>query len=395
MAQRKSFYKYISVHTFLIGIFPFYLPVFLWKLGYSLADISFFIALSGLGYCSALWAWERIHRKVSLEKVILLSFLLELLLLSAVYVGESRFFLPAVAILYGVYSCFFWITNRVLFVAMVTPGDSGRHYGNFQIVVAVILKVGVFIGGLMLDRYGYESIFIVSLLVSILGVSLFFGQTNLKELSHAVVLQKPLNLVSLSKFKDEFNSRFIFAIDGLFLFLESFFWLISLFIIVKESYWQLGLLVIGLMLIFGLIFYLIKNRIDRLPSQIVYQISVLLYVLSWVLRGMLDAEVSLSVLITALILISFSTSMFRLAFNKRFFDHAKHTATFQYIFVKSYYTQFFIAVIFGMIGVVLLRFENVDQALRMIYFAAGFIAVGYCLYQPTRSTLIAFIGDTE
>ncbi len=382
MPQRKSFYQFISIHTFLIGLFPFYLPVFLWKLGYALSDISFFIAMSGLGYCAALWSWQRIQRKMVLKNIILISFLLELILLGAIYFSDAGLFYPILALLYGIYNCFFWIMNRVLFTVTVTASDSGKHYGNFQILVAIILKAGVFLGGFLLDRYGYSAVFVLSIVISALGSALFMLNRGLASLSREVARLKPVNLSGLLGFRDKFGSRLVFSIDGLFLFLESFFWMISLFIIVKESYWQLGMLVIGLMIAFGLIFYLIKNRIDRLPGQLMYRISVSLYILSWIMRGALGDDLQLPVVVLLLIMITFSTSMFRLAFNKRFFDLANTTTAFHYIFLKSYFSQLFLALIFTVIGLVLLNTSNVQQALRSVYLFAGLIAAGYYLYRP-------------
>ncbi|MFT5506687.1 MAG: hypothetical protein ACI8XC_004415, partial [Gammaproteobacteria bacterium] len=31
----NTFYQYLGLHSLLIGIFPFYIPVYLWKQGFS------------------------------------------------------------------------------------------------------------------------------------------------------------------------------------------------------------------------------------------------------------------------------------------------------------------------------------------------------------------------
>ena len=204
------------------------------------------------------------------------------------------------------------------------------------------------------------------------------------QVSQSLLQAQTIGMVNLLKFKDEFRSKFIFIVDGLFLFLESFFWVISLFIIVQESYWQLGILVIILMAIFGLMFYFIKNAIDKLPVTSVYRVSVALYVSSWIIRGLLSEDLDRPLIFVMLILITFFTSMFRLAFNKRFFDLAKATTTFQYIFLKSYYSQFFIVIWFGILGLVLSKVDSPEQALSYTYFASSVIALGYFLYRPSE-----------
>ncbi|MCK5194666.1 MAG: hypothetical protein KAQ71_12710, partial [Desulfobulbaceae bacterium] len=76
----------------------------------------------------------------------------------------------------------------------------------------------------------------------------------------------------------------------------------------------------------------------------------------------------------------FCTSFFRLAFNKRFFDLAKQTTAYHYLFMKSYYSQFFIAVSFAVLGMVFSNMRAVEQALKYSYWFAGCIALVYLLY---------------
>ena len=110
---RNTFYQYLGLHSLLIGIFPFYIPVYLWKQQFGIGDISLFIALAGIGFCIALWVWDRLRFMVNLTVMIGISLLLEILLLYNVHVLEmSRPILLALGITYGVYNCFYWTTQR-------------------------------------------------------------------------------------------------------------------------------------------------------------------------------------------------------------------------------------------------------------------------------------------
>lgn len=391
-SHRTVFFKFVGIHSFLIGLFPFYLPVFLWKAGYTLSDICFFISFAGIGYLFSLRIWETVHRMVSFKMVTTMSMALELVLLSGIFAGRQLLFLPVLALLYGAYNCFFWTTNRILFFESVTTNNSGRHFGNFQIVAAVILKAGVFCGGFLLDKYTHSALFIVSISAVFLGSFWMLKAPGLSAISNSLRSTKPTELISVITFKDRFGSRVVFLLDGLFLYFESFFWMISLFIIVKENYWKLGLMVIGLMGIFGLIFYLIKNAIDKMPVEIIYRTSVLLYGISWILRGVVGENASLLMLFIMLVFITFCTSFFRLAFNKRFFDQAKATKNVRYILLKSYYSQVVIAVFFGLIGLAGLMVNDVENALNAVYFAAGFGTMGYFFYRANEKSIIKTAG---
>jgi MFS family permease len=376
----KVFYHYTGFHSLLIGLFPFYIPVFLWKMGFSLSKISFFIGCTGFAFCLTLFAWDRISKKASLTTLLSISFLIEIALLSTVYLADSYYFLPIFGLLNGAYNCFFWIVQRILFYEMVTPANSGRSFGNFQIFVVIILKAGVFTGGILLEKHGFLSLYLLSILISFLGMlslRLFLGELK----TPAFILEeKPLSLINLLRFQDGLRSKLIFSFDGVFLYLESYFWLISLFLIVKESFWHLGLLVIILAIIFSILFFFIKNTIDKSAKQNIYLFAVIVYMGSWLLRGTLGWEMPNGILFTLLVLITFFTSFFRLAFNKRFFDHAKQTNGYTYILAKSYYSQFYIGVTFMILGLIYSHCPDALAALGYSYLAAGGVTLLYLCY---------------
>jgi len=148
---------------------------------------------------------------------------------------------------------------------------------------------------------------------------------------------------------------------------------------------KLGGVVILLALVLGVVFYVIKNRIDNIDKQKVYRIGVVLYMFSWALRGLFNAELSYVLQIAMLLVIAFCTSFFRLTFNKRFFDLAKRSGENRYLFVKSHYSQFFIAVAFGILGCCVLNFDDNVGFLQTIYFVAAGSSIFYLLYRSYDS----------
>jgi hypothetical protein len=283
----------------------------------------------------------------------------------------------------GVFNCSFWMIQRLLFLDTITPQNSGQKFGNFQIFVLLVLKIGILAGGAMLEKYGFLSVYIFSAGIVMLSVLFFMQKKTGIKLDTSVVSARPLGLKFVAGYKDRFNSKSVFAVDGIFLYLESYFWMISLFLIVRQSYWKLGLLVIFLMVLFGAIFVVIKNSIDRLPINKMYAAAVCLYSLSWVLRGMLSERLNNVSLFLLLAIITFCTSIFRLAFNKRFFDIAKATTAHEYIFIKSYFSQFSLAIV-ALVGFILLRTGNAVEQLSTVYLAAALISLVYLLYSPPK-----------
>ena len=381
----RIFHLYLGLHSLLIGVFPFFIPVYLWKEGYGLGQLSIFIAIGGLGFCLGLWAWDRLRLKIDLASMIALSLLLEMLLLLNVYILNMDMTLPVLAslgICYGVYNCFFWTTQRALFFEIIEPANSGRKYGNFQIFVGALLQVGILLGGLLLERASFFYIVVLSAIIALVGFMILL--VNKPEYPDTLNRTKALGLREIAAFKDEDASKTIFIVDGAYLFLESFFWVVSLFLIAHESFTRLGIIVLSLAVIFGILFYLLKNIIDRLGRKRVYQMAVALYAASWALRALTDDKASLEVLFILLVVITFNTSIFRLVMNKRFYDIAKLTISHRYLVLKSYYSQAAIFTLFLGFGLAVLQFDFNAGILTPVYWVAALAALSYLVYGAKR-----------
>lgn len=397
------FYQFLGAHSLLIGLLPFFLPVYLWQHGLDLAGLSLLIGVSGLSFTAALGLWQKLARAWRLKHLVTLTFVLELLLLCTVglltTVPGAALFTAAgndiaistsatvgaavlLGICNGLYNAFFWTTQRTLFLQQLGRNDSGRQYGNFQIFVMVFLKVGILLGGLLLETGGFVWLLALSAGTSLVAnlhlASRPTGQGQLVPPEHD---GSTVTLCSSLGFKDARGSRPAFLVDGVFLYLESHFWTLTLFLVVREDFSRLGLAVVILALVFAALFYLIKNRIDQLATRQVYRAAVWLYLGSWLLRFTLDENSDGPSLWIALILITFFSSFFRLAFNKRFFDLAQQTGSQSYLLIKSYSSQFWLGLMFSVLGMALLVIPLPhDRLLQYLYLPAALLTAIYLRY---------------
>jgi len=382
--MRNYFYIFLGLHSFLIGLFPFYIPVYLYASGFSLGRICLFIALTGVGFCLFLYFWERVNHRIAFPHLVVISYLSEFALLSLFFLDKNLFFLIITALVNGIFNCNFWILQRLLFLETINPKNSGKKFGNFQIFVLVILKSAIFLGGILLESSGYLSVYLVSTGIALLSSTFFLKTKMTVELRNEWLNSKPLNVAKVLSFRDQFRSKWVFAVDGIFLYLESYFWIITLFLIVRESFSRLGLLVILLTVLFGFLFIFIKNKIDTLSVNVFYKSAVALYSVSWILRAGISENHSKIFLLFLLVIITFCTSIFRLAFNKRFFDIAQFSRPHEYIFMKSYYSQGYL-VFFAIIPLFLsLLTGSILSRLSFIYLGAAVLSVIYLLYRSNE-----------
>jgi len=398
------FYSFLAAHSFLIGLLPFYLPVFLWGHGFQLADTALLIGATGAAFTVSLKFWQPAVRSLTTRDLLIRTFIIEALLVctlllvtvvtdSATSDSAEPEFTSAALILFmtlivggvsGTYNAWFWTTQRTMFLDMTQASNTGRQYGNFQIFVTVFLKVGILIGGLLLDSNQGRIGFLLLNLAIITGMIMWYrnalGEEKLK-LSDG----PNINLKSSFSYRDRCGSFPVFLLDGIFLFLESHFWLLSLFLVVQEDFSSLGLTVIALALFFAVTFYLLKNTIDKLTGNSVYLAATGLYALSWLLRAYVDAEMTRSALLVSLMIITFCSSFFRLAFNKRFFDLARLHNNTDYLLVKSYLSQCVLALFYIALALMLYQ-SNTDGTTYFpaIYAAAALLSFGYAMYRTPK-----------
>lgn len=409
MTTHKSplfFYQFLGAHSLLIGLLPFFLPVYLWSHGLGIAGLCLLIGVSGLTFSLSLDLWQKFASRWALRKLINLTFWLEVLLVFIVGLlttvpGASLFLqtsqpdntahagLVLAAILIGManglYNAFFWTTQRTLFLQQLGNNDTGKRYGNFQIFVTVFLKTGILIGGFLLDKGGFVLLLAISAGFSLVSAQ-WLARSNSDQQS-LIKKKQPVSLYESVKFSDRHGSRPTFAIDGIFLYLESHFWTLSLFLVVQEDFSRLGIAVVVLALGFALLFLLIKNRIDQLAVERVFRVAVGLYAISWLLRFALDQESKDSALLVTLLVITFFSSFFRLAFNKRFFDVARTTSSVDYLLVKSYSSQAILGLFYLLLSMILFMAPiATDKLMQSVYLFAALLSVVYLRYKDQQGT---------
>ncbi len=385
IALTRIFYLFSATHSFLLGLIALFVPVILWERGLSLAFISFFISLSGISFSITLIYWDKLRLKLAWSNIFAFSFIFEILLACIVIFANKWELLSIGALLTGITGCFYWSTQRILFVNATNDKNTGNTFGNFQILVAFSLQVGILVGSYLLDIANLKTLLAVSVLISALGYyfinKTFHHRLHLDNSSQEITV----SLTRALRFKDNFNSRSVFFIDGLFLFFESYFWIISLYILIGKNIAKLGIIIVLLGVALAIIFIFIKKRIDHINSQHIFRIAVVGYILSWLMRSNLEVNEDPYIFYSTLLIITFLTNFFRLAFNKRFYQIARLNDSTEYILCKSYISQLLIAISFSILGVLLAYGKDPMHQLQILYIIIVPLSCIYFLYKDPSS----------
>jgi len=381
----RTFYLFTGFHSFLLGLLPIFIPVILWDKGLTLNQIAYFVALTAVGFLLALYYWDRLRAQHAWRRLLGLSFVFQSVFVTLLVWDDLYYLVSLGALINGAAGCFYWSTQRLLFQAITEDKNTGNTFGNFQILVVVALKIGVLVGSYFLGMEYFISVLSLSLVVSLIGFSAVMNslrtlqQTN--DPNHALQQVPAFSLKAVFTFSDQHRSALIFAVDGLFLFLESYFWVLTIYMLTQENVMQLGVILVALSVLLALIFLVIKKYIDRANIQFIYYLAVIGYAVSWLLRAQFDQMVSPAVLYSGLLLVAFLSNFFRLAFNKRFYDIARQDQPTRYIICKSYYSQ--LMMVFFFVGIAQLDLSGLHalSQLQIIYYLSVPFSFCYLLYR--------------
>jgi MFS family permease len=366
---------------------PLFIAVILWDKGITISEISAFIALTAVGFLFALYYWDRLRAAHDWKKLISLSFLFQSALVILLMWAKPSILLTIGALINGAAGCFYWSTQRLLFQAITEDSNTGNTFGNFQILVVIALKVGVLFGSYLLGMQYLISLLLLSFIVALLGFLLVY-KNLLRDAQLLHMKQVPaFTLKQIIHFKDQHQSVLIFVIDGLFLFLESYFWLLTIYMLTQENVMQLGLILIALTIFLAVIFFFIKKYIDSVNTQKIYNIAVIGYAFSWLVRGVLNTEMDSVMIYSGLLLAAFLSNFFRLAFNKRFYDIARKELPTRYMICKSYYSQFMLVVFFALIAIFTLSADTAVHQLQVVYLVCIPLAIFYFVYGDKRANV--------
>lgn len=389
----KLFFRFAAIHSLLMGLLPFFIAIVLWKQGFLLWQLSAFIAITGLGFLVTLPAWHKLEQQNRWSTLLATSLILEVVLVAAILWVPDNALSILVALINGAYLCFYWMSQRTLFTRLSSSigtsshssekSSTGNSYGNFQLVVMVLLKVGILVSAFLLEQGLEVVLFMVTLVINVLAWPLLKSTLSAE---HVTVLPTQDSAIPFNSSK---STGIVFFIDGIFLYLESYFWLLSLYLIAQQDVMQLGLLIVVLTVLLACLFWLLKKRIDAVPMNIIFPLAITGYGISWLLRGYIghDFDAMNNFTYPLILLIAFLTSFFRLSFNKQFFDHANRYGAdprnvTKYLMQKSYLSQWGIVIFFSALALLLATSTTFSMitASNQLSWVYGLVGLGVLLY---------------
>ncbi|MCK5084828.1 MAG: MFS transporter [Candidatus Pacebacteria bacterium] len=281
----SELYISVAIKNFAFSMIAIFEPVYLYKLYDSLSIVFFYYLVSYIIYFFAVPFGAKAAAKYGFEHCIFYSIPFAILYFLALSQLPSYGFLVVFAIIFLVfYKVLFWPSYHTDFAHYSSKGYKGRELGILSLISTVVTIIGPVIGGIILSKFGFETLFMVVSIISLISaIPLFITREKFEPhiFSYKKAFQRFLKPYNQYKRKNSiayfgYGEEMIAAIA----------WPIFVFLLI-EKFYLIGLLmsiVILLASISCLYVGKLSDTLEKKGRRKLFFSSTIFYALTWFLR---------------------------------------------------------------------------------------------------------------
>lgn len=234
--NQKKFSLYVFLSTFARNLIEVFIPVILYKFGFSLKEVIFYYLLVNvfsliLSY-PCIYISNKFNNK-ALGIIGVISFLILQILLN--HISESNIFLITISFVYALYRRGYWISRRFYNLRVIRKKNISSTYSILSIINHIGVIFSTYIGSLLLDFVTVRILTIISIflfLISLIPLYLL----NFEHEEHKTKLEPIKTFKLIPK-----SNIFLFGTYELINVIK-FLFTMYLFIYVKDNYQTIGIL---------------------------------------------------------------------------------------------------------------------------------------------------------
>lgn len=372
MSKLYFYQAMLTLAKSMIGIF---VPVVLFKLGYSLIDIALYSIGISLIYLILIPITIKVISKIGFKWTILLTtpiYISHIFILN--YLAESYLYFHLAWITFGIYVSFFWPAFHSEIALNGSSKHRGSQMGTLQIITTIFATLAPMIGGLFLEYIGYNYLLILSSTLIILGFIPFLFSTDLSLKNYNFHYKDYLRLIKNKKTK---NDKIAFACEGIEgSILSIIIWPIVVFILLSQNFLKLGLLLSFVSFLSIIVILYLKSYLDKKNKNFVLTLLTRLLSLNWFFKTFILLFSSIFLYFvesTAKIIKSIEI----LSFSSIFYNNAKKLNYMDYIILRELYlhTTKIFTILFLVIPVFIV-FEQTLTSLVIVISIGVFFSLG-------------------
>lgn len=366
MKNREKFNIYVFLSTFARNLIEVFIPIILYKFGYSLQEIIYYFLLTNIFSLMISIFCFKIFKKINYKIfsfIGIVSFaVMQLLLNNMVY---SSIYIILIAFLYALYRRGYWISRRFYNLNIISKKNISISYSIIVILNQLGLILSSYVGAVLLDFVDIKILITISIILFIVSIiPLYFIDIKYEHKGNSVKFRKTIKKIGIKRL-------YLFGSYELLNVLK-FLFPLYLIIYVKDNYQTVGFFDLITNLATLILVYIYGKKTNG--SKNFLNESILLVVIIYILK----ANVISNLLIIITFLEGIFTKMYEISINKEFYSLSKQfeyeNYNFAYEFTQNFSRSF--------VTLILLFLNNIHL---MIYTILFFIIIGIFINSTLES----------
>lgn len=360
-SNQKKFSIYIFLSTFARNLIELFIPIILYKYGYSLKEVILYYLFVNIFSVLITHPIIKMSKKYSNKILVIIGFIsffiLQILLNNLKY---NVYYLIILAFLFALYRRGYWISRRFYNLKIMKKEKISSTYSLISIFNQIAVIISSYIGAILLDFFTINLLNILSMIIYVISMI-------------------PLFLLKFNHEKNNIKLDFIGTIkkipkQNLYLFgsyelinVLKFLFPLYLFIYVKDTYQVVGIINVITNLSIIIFAYFYGKKLDGNKNYL--KLSIILTVIVYFLK----ANSTFYLLIIISFLEGIFTKMYELSISKEFYVLSKQFEYYNYNYIYEFIQNIFRTI------VVLVLFLFGNNLKSMIYIVLLFIILGALL----------------
>ena len=367
-SNQKKFNLYVFLSTFSRNLIEVFIPIILYKFGYSLKEVILYYLIVNLFIVLLVYPSIYIAKKYSNRLLALtgiFSFVLVQYLLTQI--SYSSFYIIILSFFYAIYRLEYWLSRRFYNLKVIHKKDISNSYSLISIVNQISLIISTYVWALFLD---FISINVLTLISMLLFLFSLFPLYKLK-FEHEKNDTK-ISLIKTIK-KIPINNLYIFgAYESINVI--KFLFSLYLFIYVKDNYQTIGIMNLLTNLSTIVFAYFYGKKINDKKTNYL-SLSIIFMVIVYLLK----VSFTTYILVLIAFLEGIATKMYELSISKEMYSLSKKFEYSNYNLVYELVLSVFRSII------LIICYFFVDDLKVMIYIAVFFVFISaFIKYKPLK-----------
>lgn len=309
--NQKKFSLYVFLSTFARNLIEVFIPIILYKYGYSLKEVILyylFVNLFSLILSHPCFYLSNKYNNKILSIIGIISFVILQLLLNNLQ--NNIIYLLFISLAFATYRRGYWISRRYYNLKIIKKDNISKTYSLISIINEIGLIFSSYIGSLFLDFISIDALTIISIVLFLIStIPLYLLKFEHKETDSKLELIKTVKQIPKSNI-------YLFGTYEL-LNVVKFLFPLYLFIYVKNNYQTVGIFNLFANLSTIIFAYIYGKKINKEKNYL--SLSILFIIIVYILK----LNFSTSILIIIAFLEGIALKMYELSIQKEFYSLSK------------------------------------------------------------------------